>query len=69
VICCTAPGRIRLWLFSNLASELNLEVDAGQIYYVRGNVSPAGGATRAPELKLIPREIAIKELSSCKPAD
>ncbi len=61
----TDPGTIKLWLVGARVAELKLEALAGQIYYVKANFWGAGlgNPVLLTELKLIPRETAMKDMA------
>jgi hypothetical protein len=59
----TDPGTLKLWLVGLYATELKLEVVAGQAYYVRARFD---AATLTPQLKLIANEKARNDIAKCK---
>jgi hypothetical protein len=59
----TDPGTLKLWLVGLYATELKLEVAAGQAYYVRARID---ASTLTPQLKLIANERAKNDIAKCK---
>jgi hypothetical protein len=56
------PGTIKLWLVNFYASELKLDVVAGQIYYVKGGHAFGGHI----DFELVPSEAAKTEIAECQ---
>lgn len=62
------PGRIQFSARNEITSYLTLDVEPGQIYYIKGSTRP-GSLIKRPDLQLISPEEGENEIVLCRPID
>ena len=60
------PGRIQFSARNEITSYLTLDVEPGQIYYIKGTTRP-GSLIARPHLQLMSSEAAENEIELCQP--
>jgi hypothetical protein len=59
------PGEVELWARTETKSAVTVDVKAGEVYYVKGEVG-VGFFVGRPHLRVVPREKGEKEIAECK---
>jgi Protein of unknown function (DUF2846) len=59
------PGEVELWAKTEAKSAVTVDVKAGEVYYVKGEVG-VGFWVGRPHLRVVPREKGEREIKECK---
>ena len=59
------PGEVELWARTEAKSAVTVDVKAGEVYYVKGEVG-VGFFVGRPHLRVVAREKGEKEIKECK---
>jgi hypothetical protein len=59
------PGEVELWAKTEARSAVTVDVKAGEVYYVKGEVG-VGFLVGRPHLRVVTREKGEQEIKDCK---
>lgn len=59
------PGEVELWARTESKTAVTVDVKAGEVYFVKGEVG-IGFFVGRPHLRVVPREKGEKEIAECK---